>query len=91
MLVEFTRAATRYSDSDEDDGIGEAQANLLIGVEPAAVAAVFDGNEPGVVVIKLMGGRGYKVRGTYREVVAKLQGAGAPAEVVPFPPTEQTQ
>jgi len=66
MLIELDRAA---------DG-GEVGQKLA--VNPTHVAAVHDSMDDGVVIVRLADGRGYKVSGTYAEVMAKVNGAGGP-------------
>ena len=77
MLVEFVRAleAHEMQNDGEDDGITGEPRNLVIGIDPDCVAAAFESVEPGVVIIRLKDGRGgWKVRGTFAEVNAKLRG-----------------
>ena len=87
MLVDFVRAVSpsEYSSDGEDDGIGGETRELVIGIDPECVAAAFESTEPGVVIIRLKDARGgFKVRGTYAEVSAKLRGESAPTlSVVP--------
>lgn len=77
MLVEFVRAVSpsEYSDGEDDGITGEAR-ELVIGIEPDMVAAAFESTEAGVVVIRMRDGRGFKVKGTFSEVNAKLSGRG---------------
>lgn len=87
MLVEFVRAVSPlYASDGEDDGIsGVAPSELVIGIEPDSVAAAFESTETGVVIIRLRDGRGFKVKGTYAEVSAKLRGAPAAPRLVAVP------
>lgn len=76
-MIEFTRALQQDPDTiGEDDGIG-AQREHKIAVRPSAVSAVFESTQaPNVTIIRLADGRGFQVRGTYAEVMEKLQGGG---------------
>jgi hypothetical protein len=87
MLVEFVRAVSpsEYSDNGEDDGISGETRELVIGIAPDTVAAAFESTESGVVIIRLRDGRGFKVRGTYAEVSAKLRGETPPPTLTVVP------
>ena len=68
MLVQFERTATH----EDEDGIETA---LPISVNPDYISAVLTGFD-GEVIIKLPDGRGYKVRGSFEEVMTKLGTVG---------------
>jgi len=73
MLIEFVRALQQDPDTlGEDDGIAREHK---IAVNPAMVAAVFEStSNPNVIILKFSDGRGMQVRGTYAEVMERLEG-----------------
>ncbi len=75
MLVEFMRTQTSTVEG-EDDEVRVVEHRLH--VNPAHVSAVVEilRDPCPIVVIRMADGRGFKVRGTYSEVVEKLQAHG---------------
>src|SRR5262252_8356081 len=70
--------------SGEDEGFGEPREvvetaptePVYIDVNPRYISFVFESREPGVTIVKGPDGRGFKVKGTYAEVHAKLTAGG---------------
>jgi len=63
MLVQFTRLA---------QGLGGEER--FISINPEEVSAVFDSQQDeGAVVVRMKNGSGFAVRGSYVEVVQRLQ------------------
>lgn len=80
-LVEFERALRQEGDDDvigEDDGLEQVTPVIRkVAIKPVAVAAVFDSNQaPGVVIVRLLDGRGFQVKGTYASVQEALSSEG---------------
>jgi hypothetical protein len=72
-MVQFTEF-TRHTHREDEEGL---PVDLPISVNPNYVAAVFEDQEPGNCIIRVANGQGFKVRGTYAEVVAKLRNGSA--------------
>jgi hypothetical protein len=66
MLVEFERSGQGRCDEDE------IETPYKISINAAAVEAVFEDRDHDNSVIIRLGGRGLTVRGTYNEVLLKL-------------------
>jgi uncharacterized protein YlzI (FlbEa/FlbD family) len=78
-LIEFDRALQQESDDamGEDDGIPQTQVVHKVAIKPQGVAAVFESTQaPNVVIIRLLDGRGFQVRGTYDQVQERLASEG---------------
>ncbi|HXJ63318.1 MAG TPA: hypothetical protein VNN79_06150 [Actinomycetota bacterium] len=76
MLIELVRAIEpdRYA---EDPTGADAPADVPIAINPEAVAAILGSTgAPGVTIVRLMDGRGFKVRGDYHAVKEALAAGG---------------
>lgn len=78
-MIEFDRALQQEQDDTlgEDDGIAAAPVVHKVSVKPQGVSAVFESTQaPNVVIIRLLDGRGFQVRGTYDQVQERLASEG---------------
>jgi hypothetical protein len=74
MLIEFQRAVTTPEDQFGEEGDVPEIAQSFISINPVYVAAVFAASrEPGVLIIRMNDGRGFKVLGNYQEALQRLQ------------------
>jgi len=66
MLIEFNRAVETE----------EGEVTLPISINAKYVEAVLATQEDAsdITIVRLSGGRGFRIRGTYAEVIAKLDG-----------------
>jgi len=73
MLVEFKRVVI---DREVEDDDRPEVTNPPIAINVSAVTAVFGSAEDGAdVTVVRVGDRGFKVQGTYAEVMARISGA----------------
>lgn len=79
-LLEFDRALQQDPEDDaigEDDGIQQNPVVHKVAIKPQGVAAVFESTQaPNVVVIRMMDGRGFQIRGSYDQIQERLASEG---------------
>jgi hypothetical protein len=76
-LVEFERARAREQMEGEDDGIGVNEAHTKVAINPLYVSGVVESmTDPNNCIIKGPDGRGFIVRSTYADALAKLRAGG---------------
>ncbi len=75
MLIEFVRAVEPDQYAEDPTG-ADAPADRPIAINPLGVAAILGSVHDGVVIVRLMDGRGFKVRGDYHQVKEALAAGG---------------